>query len=71
MIHFIYIYTHTHTNTHTHTHQSRTHTTRGVRLVDCSLDDVRVFAGEIRKAPGDLRACARYTETILFTNSVR
>lgn len=48
--------------------KSRTHSFRGVRVVRALLDDVVVFKGEIRRAPGMItEGIEKCCEVILFT----
>ncbi|CAM9693512.1 unnamed protein product, partial [Chrysoparadoxa australica] len=48
--------------------QSRTHTGRGARHVQITLDGHLIFEGEVRKAPGILSAPEQCSELILFTH---
>ena len=48
--------------------KSRIHSFRGVRDVEILLDDTPIFAGEIRRAPGNVSDCIKKSEVILFTS---
>jgi len=47
--------------------KSRIHSFRGARCVEITLDGVLIFAGEIRKAPGNINQADSCAEYILFT----
>jgi hypothetical protein len=47
--------------------KSRIHSFRGAKLIQIYIDDKIVFAGEIKKAPGTLKAAEKHCEYIMFT----
>lgn len=49
--------------------KSRIHSSRGAKAVRIYLDDVPIFAGEIKKAPGNKLDAADEAEYIMFTDS--
>jgi len=51
--------------------KSRLHSSRGVRDLEILLDDVPIFVGEIRRAPGQLTYPDQACEHILFTDDER
>lgn len=49
--------------------KSRIHSYRGARLVECTLDGLVIFRGEISKAPGTMKDPEACCEIIMFTDS--